>query len=429
MTQIRLGDVCWKIGSGATPRGGQDVYLDKGETALIRSQNVYNEAFERSGLVYLSTEHAQQLDNVSVQQEDILLNITGDSVARVCQVPEDVLPARVNQHVAIIRPDPEQVDPRFLRFLLASPGMQQRMLLLAGGGATRNALTKGMIEEFRLPQVPIEHQRAIGSALGVLEDKIDRNRRLNTSLEATARALFREWFVDYGPVRNAGSGIPVLGVPLEAASLFPAEFDDGGCPAGWTPGQLSQVATPRAKNVLPSEVSPKTPYIGLEHMPRRSIALSSWESAGKVVSGKSRFSRGDILFGKLRPYFHKVGVAPVDGICSTDIIVMGPNAEAWNAFVLMCVSSDEFVAYTDRGSNGTKMPRTTWDAMKRFPLVLPTEPIAALFNAVVGPMIEAIVGNVIESKALSRTVELLLPQLMGGAVPPRAMELLVEGLE
>ncbi|WP_288504322.1 restriction endonuclease subunit S [uncultured Pseudomonas sp.] len=429
MTTIRLGDVCRKIGSGATPRGGQEVYLDAGEIALIRSQNVYNESFERTGLVYLTAAHAKQLDNVTVQTGDVLLNITGDSVARACQVPADVLPARVNQHVAIIRPDPDLVDPRFLRFYLASPQMQQHMLLLAGAGATRNALTKGMIENFQIPDIPIKHQRAIGIALGVFEDKIDRNRKTNATLEAAARTLFREWFVEYGPVRSKVEGVSPLGVLSELVSLFPGELDDDGTPVGWTRTNLSEIAEPRGKGVLPTDVSAHTPYIGLEHMPRRCIALSSWEGAGKVTSNKSRFSEGDILFGKLRPYFHKVGVAPVDGICSTDIIVLGPKVEAWNAFVLMCVSSDEFVAYTDRTSNGTKMPRTSWDAMSRYPLTLPEEPLASGFNDIVQPMIETITANVLESKALTKMLELLLPRIVSGEAQISDIEKLIEAAE
>ncbi|MBS0382282.1 MAG: restriction endonuclease subunit S, partial [Proteobacteria bacterium] len=125
---LRLGAVCKKIGSGATPRGGNSVYLDKGEVALIRSQNVYNDGFRREGLVYLTDKHAAELANVEVEVDDVLLNITGDSVARSCQVASDVLPARVNQHVAIIRPDPKVLWPRFLRYVLVSSSMQAEML-------------------------------------------------------------------------------------------------------------------------------------------------------------------------------------------------------------------------------------------------------------------------------------------------------------
>ena len=107
---IRLGDFALKIGSGATPRGGQGVYVDVG-ISLIRSQNVYNNYFSYDGLAFIDDRQAEQLRNVEVEPEDILLNITGDSVARVCQVPIEVLPARVNQHVAIIRPDRNFLDP------------------------------------------------------------------------------------------------------------------------------------------------------------------------------------------------------------------------------------------------------------------------------------------------------------------------------
>ena len=131
---IRLGEACTKIGSGATPRGGSDVYLERGPYALIRSQNVYNDGFHHEGLAFIGEDHAAELANVEVQEGDVLINITGDSVARVCQVDPAVLPARVNQHVAIIRPDPRKLDPRFLRYFLVCPEMQGKLLSWAGSG-------------------------------------------------------------------------------------------------------------------------------------------------------------------------------------------------------------------------------------------------------------------------------------------------------
>ena len=83
---INLGEVCWKIGSGATPRGGKEAYLTSGQYALIRSQNVHNDGFHSEGLAYIDQQQASDLANVEVCHEDILLNITGDSVARACQV-------------------------------------------------------------------------------------------------------------------------------------------------------------------------------------------------------------------------------------------------------------------------------------------------------------------------------------------------------
>src|SRR5690606_29464865 len=130
-------------------RGGKEAYRG-GKTALIRSQNIYNDRFVREGLVYIDDAQAHELRNVVVEEEDVLLNITGDSVARCCQVDPDVLPARVNQHVAIIRTQPDVLDARFLRYVLVSPTMQSHLLALASAGATRNALTKAMIESLTI---------------------------------------------------------------------------------------------------------------------------------------------------------------------------------------------------------------------------------------------------------------------------------------
>ena len=137
-----LGEVCTKIGSGATPRGGKKTYLQEGPFALIRSQNVYNDGFHHDGLAFISDEQADDLRNVKLAEEDVLLNITGDSVARVCQVDPTILPARVNQHVAIVRPDPAKLDARFLRYYLVSPHVQSILLSWADSGSTRKALTQ-----------------------------------------------------------------------------------------------------------------------------------------------------------------------------------------------------------------------------------------------------------------------------------------------
>ncbi len=199
---LHLGDVCTKIGSGATPRGGKEVYLKDGPCVLIRSQNVHNNQFHHDGLAFIDEQQANELNNVEVFADDVLLNITGDSVARACQVVPDVLPSRVNQHVAIIRPDPNKLSPHFLRYFLVCPEIQAMLLSWAGSGGTRNALTKGMIESFEV-QAPMDvaEQRAIAHILGTLDDKIELNRRMNETLETMARALFKSWFVDFDPVR------------------------------------------------------------------------------------------------------------------------------------------------------------------------------------------------------------------------------------
>ena len=241
---IRLGDCCEKIGSGATPKGGKDAYLEVGPYRLIRSQNIYNDGFSPSGLVFISDEQAQKLDGVAVQQDDVLLNITGDSVARVCLALAQYLPARVNQHVAIIRPSSKILDSRFLRYFLASPYQQDLMLGLAGAGATRNALTKGMIEDFKVPYPSLATQSAISDVLSALDDRITLLRVTNATLEAIAQALFKSWFVDFDPVRAKVEGLDPEGMDAATAALFPNSFEEsnlGLVPKGWLIGELQDL--------------------------------------------------------------------------------------------------------------------------------------------------------------------------------------------
>lgn len=199
----RLGDCCKKIGSGATPTGGATVYLSHG-VSLIRSQNVYNGYFKYEGLAHITDSVASALDGVTVQDDDVLLNITGDSVARCTKVPADVLPARVNQHVAIIRTCSEKLESDYLQCYLASPDMQMYMLNVASGqGGSRNAMTKGMVGDFQIPVPPLPEQRRIAEALS----DVDALLAAMTTLIEKKRAIKQGAMQELLGMRHEGFGM------------------------------------------------------------------------------------------------------------------------------------------------------------------------------------------------------------------------------
>lgn len=148
-----LKDITTKIGSGATPKGGKESYRTSG-IGLIRSQNVYDYKFDYGGLAFIDEVQATQLNNVTLEKGDVLLNITGASVARCCLLPSNLLPARVNQHVAIIRANRDLAQPSFVHDAMNEPRNKQRLLAIAYGGATREALTKEALENFTIPFAP-----------------------------------------------------------------------------------------------------------------------------------------------------------------------------------------------------------------------------------------------------------------------------------
>ena len=310
----------------------------------------------------------------------------------------------------------EGLDTTFFYYLL-------RYLKPNFVGIARNKQTTGLghvtkrdLENLEAAYPDLPEQRAIAHVLGALDDKIELNRRMNETLEAMARALFKSWFVDFDPVRAKVEGRNT-GLPQDIADLFPDRLVDsemGEIPEGWEVATLGDIAASRRKGVDPASEASDMPYIGLADMPRGSIALLNWGATGSVSSRKSVFKAGDILFGKLRPYFHKVGIAPVDGLCSTDILVLGARQPKWSALVLACVSSSAFVAYTSQTATGTKMPRTSWQAMRRYELCRPTDNVASEFQRIVSAMLRRIVGNVHASRTLAALRDALLPRLISG---------------
>jgi type I restriction enzyme S subunit len=238
---------------------------------------------------------------------------------------------------------------------------------------------------------------------------------MNETLEQMAKALFKSWFVDFDPVHAKATGSKPAGMDKATDDLFPDSFVDselGKIPKGWRVGTVSEIAANPRRSIQPGDIAPGTPYIGLEHMPRRSIALGDWADSNVVESGKTVFKKGEILFGKLRPYFHKVGLAQVDGVCSTDILVLSAISESWHGPLLCIASSDELIKFTNLASTGTKMPRTNWGDVSSFKIVISSNEIAKEFTKRTSSLTDKIGQNLAESKVLTEMRDVLLPKLL-----------------
>jgi type I restriction enzyme, S subunit len=295
-------------------------------------------------------------------------------------------------------------DPVFLYYYLCS--MYEHFRAMAHGSVFDTVISSGL-RSLEVIFPPLPEQR---------DDKIDLNRRMNETLESIASALFKSWFIDFDPVRAKVEGHDT-GLPSHIADLFPdllIGLEMGEIPGGWKIGKFGDIAENPRRGINPCEIDPTTPYIALEHMPRRSIALSEWETAEGIESNKFEFKEGEILFGKLRPYFHKVGVAPVNGVCSTDIVVVTPQEKNMFGFVLGNISSDVFVEFTNAGSTGTKMPRTSWDEMARYPIVIPSSSVASAFTEQIRPLVSHMFVSIHQSRTLKLIRDNLLPRLISG---------------
>ena len=158
------------------------------------------------------------------------------------------------------------------------------------------------------------------------------------------------------------------------------------------------------------------PYFGLEHLPRKSLFVFDWESAEEVSSAKSKIEVGNLLFGKLRPYFHKIVIAPVSGVCSTDIIVIEPLEEFFRSFMYFALNQDDFVSLLSNASSGTRMPRTSWSDMADFQFILAGPEILAAFESSISRLITLGLNCVSNTRELVQLRNRIIPSLILGEV-------------
>jgi len=380
--------------------------------------------------------------------------------------------AVLNQHIFKVS-SKDGVDQPFLRYLLESqlPTFQR---VVDDQATTMGHVKVSDLKRLKVLVPPLPEQRAIASVLGSLDDdilirqggesgglkrlfkhlmkrllsgewsvdhakewlrttrptvqayddKIELNRRMNQTLEEIARALFKFWFVDFGPVRakaegrwKKGESLP--GMPADMWDLWPSEFEDselGEIPSGWKVGPLGDVAEVVSEPEDPSSANALEPYIGLEHMESRCLAVYRTGSMRDVKTAKLRFQIGDILFGRLRPYFHKVAVAWEDGYCSTTVAVVRPRTPPWHAFLLGHMNRSDFVDFATANSNGTTMPSISTKDLLSYQVTTPPTSLVRRLTEIQTPIIARIRMAASEIRTLEGLRDALLPKLLSGEI-------------
>lgn len=391
--EYKLGEICTKIGSGATPKGGKESYLG-GDTSLIRSQNVLDFSFSWDGLAYIDDEQAAKLNGVEIAKGDVLLNITGDSVARACIVPESALPARVNQHVSIIRGDISLVLNDYILYFLQS--IKPYLLSLSQGGATRNALTKGMIEDLTIPLPSLSKQTEIVRVLKNLDDKIEVNRRINDNLEQQAQALFKSWFVDFEPFKGGEF----------------VESELGLIPKGWRVGNIydyiNVIYGAPYKSSLFNDNKDGLPLIRIRDLKTNSPQFYTPE----ILPNTEYILPGDVVAGmdaEFTPYIWLGEKGVLNQRCCK---FKGKHEAISNYYILFLIKPE--LEYVQSYKTGTTVSHLGKSDIDRFVFLTPPLDVVLAFSKIVNSMKEEVVNRAIESRRLAELRDTLLPRLMSG---------------
>lgn len=383
---VPLRKITTKVGSGATPRGGKESYIKNG-ISLIRSQNVYDYYFDREGLAFIDEIQANELDNVTVERNDILLNITGASVARCCKVPDNILPARVNQHVSIIRVNPSKADYRYVLYALNSPQIKKSLLNLAQGGATREALTKEKIENFDIPLPKLNIQHKIGDILSSYDDLIINNTRRIQILEELAQSIYREWFVNF---RFPGYQEAIM-----------VESEHGLIPEGWG-------------------------YKSLETIAHIQWGDTSITKAAYKENGYDAYSATG-LDGKLEYYdYERTGIviSAIGANCGKIWYASGKWSCIKNTLLFWATSknvNDEYFYCHFNTSNlwpkrGAAQPFISLGDAQKIKVLVSTEKVMGEFKIIILPIFSLIKILRTKNSILRNQRDLLLPKLISGEI-------------
>jgi type I restriction enzyme S subunit len=292
-----------------------------------------------------------------------------------------------------------EADASFVFYVVASrPFIDLATQVATGARMPRVAWSS--LQGFALPELsPVERARR-GALLYRYDQLIEDDLARIRAVDALVRALHLRSLLPLGPLGPARRR-----VPREPPRIVP----------------LGSLVDRVGESVRPGEIPADTPYFGLEHLPRRCIAVSSWGRAGDARSRVLRVAQRDILFGRLRPSLHKVGPCPLDGVCSSDVLVLRAREPVHFGWLVAALSSDEMVRHAAQASQGTRMPRVSWEVLRERPMVVPPPALLRRLHETATRGIEWIFALLARTRNLSTTRDLLVPLLLSGEpaeVPP-----------
>lgn len=291
----------------------------------------------------------------------------------------------------------EGVDPKYLYYVLANDSFFAYSTATSKGTKMPRG-DKTSIMQYQNEKVDSPTQKKIAAILSALDEKIAINRAINDNLQQQARSLYKSWFIDFDPFGNT-------------------------MPADWKNGRLKDVLKLKRQSIKAGS-NTVLPYLPIDIIPMRTFALTGFKPNEDAQSSLITFDKDDIIIGAMRVYFHRVVIAPCDGITRTTCFTLSPFQKDYLGFALLCCDQDSSIDYAQSTSKGSTMPYAIWKGgLGDMEIVIPSQKIARKFNELILPMIRQIQNSYFENSRLRELRDGLLPRLMSGEIDVSAVQL------
>ncbi len=309
------------------------------------------------------------------------------------------------------RIDRRKADPFFIGYILKSELWKNFVDGIIGGSAQPGVNAK-RFGEFMLPVPTLEEQSSIAKILSDLDAKIELNRQMNDTFEHMTDALFKHWFVDFEFPNNEGRPYKSSGGKMVYNEEFGKEM-----PEGWGVGVFGDLVKNIKEPLHAGESIKNRVYAPIDSIPMRKLVIDRYKSYREAQSSLIAFEKGDILFGAMRAYFHRVTFSPFTGVTRTTTFVLRPKKKEYLSYALLTLNQDESVAYADSQSKGTTMPYAVWEnSLEQMPIMIPDETVIAQFNEITERFLYLMTDNILQNITLNKIRDSLLPKLMSGKI-------------
>lgn len=357
-------------------------------------------------------------------------SLTAEGAGKCSVVLEVTEPTTFESSIIRARPNPDLANSEFLFYFFSSlQGYQaldtiRRQVAVAG-------ITGGDLSQLSIPVPPVPIQNSIAHTLSLFDRKIELNRQTNETLEGMAQAIFRDWFVDFGPVRRAHAGatdpVAIMGGltpdPARAshlAALFPAAIGNDGLPVGWSEGSLARLALINSESWKASNHPAEVEYVDLSNTKWGTIeatARLTWEAAPSRARRVAK--KGDSIIGTVRPGNGSYAYIGRDGYTvSTGFAVLRPKQAIYtDAIYVAATAADNITRLANLADgHGGAYPAVNPDVVAATPFPVVPDALLTAFSTFASPLREKIEQAKLENTTLAETRDYLLPRLMSGAV-------------
>jgi len=301
-----------------------------------------------------------------------------------------------------MRIDEKKYDPVYISYFLKSPFYWAQVNNFLTG-TSQPGINATLLSNFELliPEDPNEQKR-IADILSAFDDKIEVNNKIIKNLEEIAQEVFKEWFVRF---RFPG---------WEKVKFVDSEL--GKIPKGWKATVLEEIMNLRREKFKSYNEWKNENLLDLGRFPQKSLAINEYGKGEEIKTSAFKFYKGDILFGAVRPYFHKVVIAPFDGVTNQSVFVIFPKKQELYSYLITILFSESTINYANNMASGTKMPVLKYEDLANMDIVLPDFKILSIFNEIVDKFYKIIIEKVEENQTLAAIRDLLLTKLMRGEI-------------